>query len=203
MASVRGDVRSMYDGIKKAIGPVAKKTAPLKSLSGETITDSSHQMKRWIEHFSELYSRQTTISDTASNVLKDLPMMPELDNVPTLDELNKAIDALNCNKAPGNDSIPPEVIKRCKSVLLKPLHDLLCLCWKKVRCHKTCVTRPSLLSTKIKVTAVTATTTEASLSSVLLARFLLVCYLAVFKYLRHVSTLNLNVVFVQTGRPPI
>lgn len=130
MASVRGDVRSMYDGIKKAIGPVAKKTAPLKSLSGETITDSSHQMKRWIEHFSELYSRQTTISDTASNVLKDLPMMPELDNVPTLDELNKAIDALNCNKAPGNDSIPPEVIKRCKSVLLKPLHDLLCLCWE-------------------------------------------------------------------------
>ena len=33
-------------------------------------------------------------------------------------------------KAPGNDSIPPEVLKQGKQTIPQPLHELLCLCWE-------------------------------------------------------------------------
>ena len=36
-AAVTGNIRGMYDGIKKALGPTQSKTAPLKSSSGEII----------------------------------------------------------------------------------------------------------------------------------------------------------------------
>ena len=56
--------------------------------------------------------------------------MEDLDAEPTLEELSKAIDSLACGKGPGTDGIPPDLIKHCKSTLLQPLHDTLCLCWQ-------------------------------------------------------------------------
>lgn len=125
-----GNVRGMFDGIKKAVGPEVKRTAPLKSATGETITDREQQMKRWVEHYSELYARETVVTEAALNTIDDMPVMEELDQVPTLQELSKAIDMLPSGKAPGSDGIPPDVIKSGKSALLQPLYDLLCLCWK-------------------------------------------------------------------------
>ena len=120
----------MYDGIKKATGPTIKKTAPLKTKSGEVITDSNKQMERWVEHYLELYSTENTITDQALDIIKTLPVMTELDTEPTEDDLSKAIDSLKNGKAPGKDAIPPEVIKHGKHALLHHLHVLLLLCWK-------------------------------------------------------------------------
>ena len=33
-------------------------------------------------------------------------------------------------KAPGNDGIPPDLIKHCKTTLLFPLNEVLCQCWQ-------------------------------------------------------------------------
>ena len=49
----------MYNGIKKVIGPSANKTVPLVSKFGEIITDKSKQLERWVEHYSELYLKET------------------------------------------------------------------------------------------------------------------------------------------------
>ena len=46
------------------------------------------------------------------------------------EELSKAIDCLSTSKTLREDSIPPEVIKRGKDVLLGELLELLCLCWR-------------------------------------------------------------------------
>ena len=43
-AAITGNIKGMYDGIKKALGPTQSKTAPLKSSSGEIITDKGQQM---------------------------------------------------------------------------------------------------------------------------------------------------------------
>ena len=129
-SAMLGHIRSMYNGIKVAVGPSAKGVAPLKSLAGEKITDRGKQMDRWVEHYSELYSRETRVSDAALEGMTQLPIMEELDAAPTLEELSKAIDALPSEKAPGSDSIPPEAIKQGKNALLEPLHKLLCLCWE-------------------------------------------------------------------------
>ena len=54
-AATTGNIRGMYDGIRKALGPVQGKTAPLKSSTGEILSDKNQQMERWVEHYSELY----------------------------------------------------------------------------------------------------------------------------------------------------
>ena len=130
VASYCGNIKGMYDGIKKALGPTQTKTAPLKSTTGETITDKKKQLERWVEHYSELYSRETKVSDSALDAIDNLPIMEDLDDEPTVEELSKAIDKLSAGKAPGSDGIPPDLIKECKGSLLTPLHNILCLCWK-------------------------------------------------------------------------
>ena len=41
-----GNIRGVYDGIKKALGPSKSKNAPLKSATGEIIKDKAKQMDR-------------------------------------------------------------------------------------------------------------------------------------------------------------
>ena len=129
-AADTGNIRGMYDGITKALGPTQSKTAPLKSISGEVITDKGKQMERWVEHYSELYSRENSVVDSALDAIEPLPIVEDLDAEPTMEELSKAIDSLACGKAPGTDGIPPDLIKLCKSTLLQSLHYTLCQCWR-------------------------------------------------------------------------
>ncbi|XP_068756780.1 uncharacterized protein [Montipora capricornis] len=74
-------------------------------------------------------NRINTVSQDALDAIEDLPVLEELDAETTMEELSKTIDALASGKAPGEDGIPPEIIKCGKSALLQPLHELLCLCW--------------------------------------------------------------------------
>ena len=121
MAAAMGNIRGMYDGIKKALGPMQSKMAPLKSATGEVITDQGQQMERWVEHYSNLYSRENTVTPSALGAIKCMP---------TMDELSKVIDRLATGKAPGSDSFSPDLIKHCKTTLLHPLHEVLCQCWR-------------------------------------------------------------------------
>ena len=41
---------------KTATGPTSVKIAPLKSKTGDVITDQSMQLQRWVEHYLELNS---------------------------------------------------------------------------------------------------------------------------------------------------
>ena len=56
----------MYDGIKKAIGPVQRLTYFIKSSTEDLLTDNKEQMERWVEHYSNLYSRQNNVSQNDS-----------------------------------------------------------------------------------------------------------------------------------------
>ena len=108
------------------MGPVQNKTAPLKSSTGEVITDKGQQMERLVEHYSDLYSRQNVVTSAALDAIECLPTMEELNTEPTVEELSTAIDSL----ALGSDGIPPDLVKHCKTTLLLPLHEVLCQCWQ-------------------------------------------------------------------------
>ena len=71
-------------------------------------------MERWVEHYTDLYSRENTVSPAAQDVIEWLPTM----------------DSLASGKAPDNDGNPPDLIKHCKTTLLLPLHEVLCQCWQ-------------------------------------------------------------------------
>ena len=125
-----GNTGSMYASIKEATGPSATKSVPLKTKTGEPITDPRQQMERWVEHYLELYTTQNVVTDAALNAIEELPVSDELDAEPTEKELCKAIDCLSTGKAPREDGIPAEVIKRGKVALLGDLLGLLHLCWR-------------------------------------------------------------------------
>ena len=125
-----GNIKGMYEGIKQALGPTQKKTAPLRSAMGEIIKDREQQMKRWVEHYSALYAKDNMVTEDALNTIESLPVLEELDSQPSLEELGKALDSLAPGKAPGNDGIPAEVLKCHKESLVIELHRLLCLCWR-------------------------------------------------------------------------
>ena len=77
----------MFDGIKKALGRTLNKTAPLRSSTGEVFTDKGHQLERWLELYSDLYSRENIVSPSALDAVECLPNMEERDIEPTLAEL--------------------------------------------------------------------------------------------------------------------
>ena len=110
----------MSSRIQTATGHTATKTktAPLKSKTGEVITDQCKQLERWVEHYLELYATQNVVTDAALDTLHDLEVMEELNDLPTMEEVGKAIDCLSSGKTLWKDSIPPEVLKIGKSALL-------------------------------------------------------------------------------------
>ena len=120
----------MYEGIKKACGPVIKRSAPLKTLTGEVITDKKQQMDRWVEHYLELYSSETKLADNALNAIEALPTLDHLDTLPTITEVKCAINELASGKAPGKDGIPIEVIRSGQDTLTLQIHQLIELCWR-------------------------------------------------------------------------
>ena len=132
-AAASGDIIGMYEGIKTALGPTQSKTSSLETTSGEVITDKGKQMDRWVEHYSELYSKENTVVTSALDAIEPLPIMEELDAEPTLTDLRKAIDSLACSKAPGIDGIPQTSSSTTKipscSLFTSPLH-VLCQCWR-------------------------------------------------------------------------
>ena len=114
-----GNIKGMYDGIKQALGPIQKKSAPLKSAKGVIIQDQAQQMERWVQHYSELYSRENVVTKEALNNIECLPVLEELNSEANLAEIKVALNFLASGKAPEKDNIPVEV-----------LYEIFCLCWR-------------------------------------------------------------------------
>ncbi|XP_076462059.1 uncharacterized protein LOC143294568 [Babylonia areolata] len=125
-----GNIRGMYDGMKKSLRPMRKQDRTTEVSFRHHYTRPEQQVERWVERYQELYSRENIVADAAVESIPNLPVMEELDIPPSEEELSKAIDSLTCGKAPGKDSIPPEVIKAVKrTVPHHHLHQLLLQCW--------------------------------------------------------------------------
>ena len=112
-AAATGNISGMYGGSMRALGPVQNKTAPLKSYTGEIITDRDQQMERWVEHNLLQHIESTSTIDA----IDCLRSMGELDTEPTLENLRLAIDSLASGNATGSDGIPPDKIQDTRSFI--------------------------------------------------------------------------------------
>ena len=72
LAASTGNIRRMYDGIKKSIAPVQRMTYFIKLSTGVILTEKNKQMGRLVEHYSNIYSRQKTVSQKALDLYSAL-----------------------------------------------------------------------------------------------------------------------------------
>ena len=94
------------------------------------LTDKTDILSRWAEHFQTLFSTDRTFQEPALLQIQQLRVKTELDVIPTLEEITKAIKQLKTGKAAGTDSIPSEIWKYGGPGLHTKLHELFVCCWE-------------------------------------------------------------------------
>ena len=111
-ASNTGDAHKLYSLIREAYGPRSSTVSPVRSSDGQNlIKDPSSILNRWKEHFDELLNRESNIDPSFIDKIPQREMKLILNEPPSLDEVNNAIDALKLRKAPGKDGITSEMLK--------------------------------------------------------------------------------------------
>ena len=100
-AADTGNIKSMFEGIKKATGPRISKTAPIKSKEGMIITDKTKQLERWVEHYAELYSRENIVQQAVLDAIDRLPRCPNWMSHQQLKSSPRLLTSCHQEKLPG------------------------------------------------------------------------------------------------------
>ena len=125
-----GDFIVFYDALKAVYGPTHQARSSLRSADGRALLkDKTFILSRWSEHFQELFSADRVVQDSALLRIPQLPVKVKLDELPSMQELVKAIEQMK--KAAEVDGIPPELWKSGGPALHNKLYELLVCCWER------------------------------------------------------------------------
>ena len=126
-----GHTRLFYEALKAVYGPSHQIQVPLCSSDGSTLlTDKDDIIHRWSEHFSSLFSDKRKVEESSMLRIPQAEEKTELDDLPTLEEVKKAVRQMNPGKSPGIDGIPAEVYQYGGEKMTDCLHDLFTKCWE-------------------------------------------------------------------------
>lgn len=124
------NLKSFYQSLRQIYGPRRQTTMPLKSKDNcKTLNTTAELLSRWREHFNELLNMSNLRDETVTNLLPQYPLLLNLDQTPTEEEIASAIKRLNNGKAPGADGIPSEILKYGGVVLLQKVTYLVHQIW--------------------------------------------------------------------------
>ena len=93
------------------------------------VKDKKGILNRSQEHFSELLSRDSRVEPDTIYIIPQTPIRTELDELPLLEEVWKAIFQMKNNKASGTDGIPSEIYKHAGEILIDHPHQLFLKIW--------------------------------------------------------------------------
>ena len=96
----------------------------------ETFSDSKRVAAIWSEHFRKLRNVPGDIDHEALDNIPQRITKTSLDEIPTMDEMARAITGLKDGKAPGEDGIPADVWKHGGDNLFSRLHQLITIAWE-------------------------------------------------------------------------
>ena len=82
----------------------------MKNPDGTKCTPPAENAEVFRNHFAQLYNKQPTHRDSIDEQLNQLPIRPEMDDLPTDKEINLAVQQLN-NSAEGASRIIAEIYK--------------------------------------------------------------------------------------------
>ena len=126
------NAKLFFSALKTIYGPTTSGCSPLLSSDGKTlIKDQAGLLERWTEHFSSLLNRPSSVSQIALSQIPQNPVITDLDEPPSLDEVQKAINQTSSGRASGKDSIPAEIYKTAGPDALNAFHDILLDIWEK------------------------------------------------------------------------
>ena len=126
-----GDFKAFYEALKAVYGPTHQAWSPLRSADKQALLkDKTSILSRWSEHFQELFSADRVVQDSVLLRIPQLSVKVELDELPSTQELVKAIEQIKSGKAAGVDGIPPELWKSGGPALHSKLYKLLVCCWE-------------------------------------------------------------------------
>jgi hypothetical protein len=112
------------------------KESPSKKQRGDTLDKQGKQIERWTGHSLKVFKRPANTQPEAEIQLEIHDAYEgrgdERINIeePTKAEIRQALKEQKNGKAPGIDSIPPEVLKQDLDVTVEVLHPLLVKIWK-------------------------------------------------------------------------
>ena len=124
-------MKAFYNGLKEIYGPQRKGSTQLLAQDGVTVLkEKDKTLNRFAQHFDQLLNVPGTVDKAALEELPNIKADADLDNVPSLEELTRAITHTRDNKAPGGCGIPVEVWKHGGLKLQEKLHSLIVHIWR-------------------------------------------------------------------------
>ena len=103
--------RNFYEALEGVYGSSRFSLHPVGSTDGVFIKNKELILERWAEYLQNLLNKVHTTDPGFLDDIPTLPIIQELDDPPSFDEVEKAILSLKDNKAAGPDNIPADVIR--------------------------------------------------------------------------------------------
>ena len=155
-----GDFKGFYEAVEAVYGQTHQARSPLRSEDGQALLKEKISiLSRWSEHLQELFSADPVVQDSTLLRIPQLPVKVELDKLPSMQELIKAIEQMKSGKAAGVEEIPPDFWESGGPTLHSKLYKLLVSCWEQGKYQETFAMQSLLLYTRIKGKSPTVLTT--------------------------------------------
>jgi len=136
-AERKGDRKELYNITRKLSQRKFRMNRPVKNKSGMLLTTQEEQLKRWEEHFSEIFNKDDnkTGSEQEMRNVKENNNKNENETEVNLDpstktEIKLALTQLKNRKAVGLDYVNPEVLEVDLEITVEMLYPLLEKIWK-------------------------------------------------------------------------
>ena len=125
-----GDSKRLYQLINSAKGGGGGVSDTLQDSTGAVIEGAEEKVVRWEEHFSQLLNRPPPVNPLKEEDLPFSGFVNLSEEVPSRDEILKAIKSARSGKAPGEDGIPPELWKHAGEVAIDCIEGLFREVWE-------------------------------------------------------------------------
>ena len=136
-ASNIGDTHGLYSLLRKVYGPKSSTVTPLRSKDGlSLIKDEKGILNRWKEHFNDLLNRESIIDESFLDKIPQNEIKWILNDKPSLEEVNTAIDQLRLGEAPGRDGIMVEMLRYGGDATRFSVWEIICGFWEDESVHQ-------------------------------------------------------------------
>ena len=89
-------------------------------------------MLRWQQHFKDLFHNPSSVRDIVIDSIPQLETRHHLNRLPTLEEVEPAVNQINTRKATGLDGIPVEMLQTGSRNILHIVYDFIVTSWSSI-----------------------------------------------------------------------